>query len=93
MMTKQLTEESFLADLIGSHVAIYLVTGIRLLGVLSAQDDEAVFLRPHGARTSEVQMIYKLAISTIASAPSSDARSSIDDFGGTLSGRVRRGGI
>lgn len=64
-MSRRMTEDAFLEDRIGHSVAIYLVTGIKLLGKLDDHDCEVVFLRPHGLRAAETQMISKHALSTI----------------------------
>ena len=59
------------------------------VGTLIDFDQDAVFLRPHGGRLSEDQMIFKLAISTIESDAPIGVRNSPDDLGGLLS-RSRR---
>lgn len=68
-MKTRITEDAFLEERIGQAVAIYLINGIRLVGVLDDHDCHVVFLRPQGGRTHELQMISKEAISTVASAP------------------------
>lgn len=67
MTPTRTTEEQFLNDRIGTFVSVYLITGIRLTGTLQGHDSDAVFLRPHGGQPFDDQMIFKLAISTIAS--------------------------
>lgn len=86
-----MTEQEFLADRFGKPVGIWLLTGIRLVGVLIGEDAAAdvVFLRPLGGGTSEIQMISKLAISTISSIPASDVRKSATELHGTLSAAHR----
>lgn len=68
-MNKKITEQSFLNDRINKQVAVWLLSGICLRGVLVDHDDEAIFLLPHKASAHETQMIYKVVVSTIACAP------------------------
>lgn len=67
-MEKKVTEESFLNDRMKKQVAVWLISGICLRGILVDHDDEAIFLLPHKGSAHETQMIYKVVISTIACA-------------------------
>lgn len=80
-MSKKTTEESFLENHVSARtpVAIYLVTGICLRGVLLAQtsqDSHVLFLKSHSG--GSIQMVFKTAISTISSDP---AHSAVQSWG------------
>lgn len=83
-MTIKITEESFLDERIGRSVAIYLINGIKLLGVLMDHDLDVVFLRPHGENDGGIQMLSKTAISTVVSVPAEVPRFSTDPLDGIL---------
>lgn len=65
-MTAKITEGSFLNERVKKQVSIWLISGICLRGTLVGHDDEAVFLLPYQGRDRDIQMIYKVAVSTIA---------------------------
>lgn len=84
-MTEELTEDSFLRDRTSQCVHIYLLSGIKLIGLLEGHHSDVVFLRQQGARSNDVQMISKCAISTIVLAPSNDDQSpTANDLEGVL---------
>jgi len=84
-MKSRITEASFLEDRIGGSVAIYLINGIKLLGVLADHDLDVVFLRPQDESDRGMQMISKTAISTIVSVPAGVPRLSTNPLDGILS--------
>lgn len=60
-------ERTFLHGLIASQaeVTIFLINGIKLVGVLKGHDQTCLFLTGRGS----VQIIYKNAVSTIVPPP------------------------
>ena len=87
-MTIRMTEDSFLEQRIGDAVAIYLINGIKLLGILQGHDTEVVFLMPHDVDDFLSQMISKAAISTIVSTPKPQTNHpSTDPLAGILNRR------
>lgn len=88
-MANQLTEDSFFDSRIQRAIQVYLINGIKLVGVLQGHHADVVFLLPHGARAEDMQMISKCAISTIASGSSNIVQSPADDLEDVLS-RARR---
>jgi len=78
-MTRKLTEPAFLGHRVTRPIYVYLMSGIKLQGKLESEDADAIFLRPHGGREVDVQMIYKWAISTIMLAPTGDRLDSSDE--------------
>ena len=61
-MTKKV-QESFLGDLQDKEIAVtvFLINGVKLQGVITWFDDDAILLR----RDGHTQLIYKHAVSTI----------------------------
>lgn len=51
----------------GSEVNIYLITGIKLTGIIKAFDDSILILKNSSKNNSEgFQMVYKQSISTLS---------------------------
>ncbi len=63
-MTTTITQTRFLRGLTEHSVVVYLLNGIKLMGILGGDDADAIFLRPHDSR-DELMMVMKQAISTI----------------------------
>jgi len=83
------TEDAFLAERIGKPVAIFLINGLCLRGILKSFDSRVALLKPLDARDSETEMIFATAISTIVSVPLTPsarpgARASTDPLAGIL---------
>ena len=83
-MTNKLTEDSFLDSRIQRAIQVYLISGIKLVGVLHGHHADVVFLLPRGGRADDVQMISKCAISTISLASPSTRPAATDDLESTL---------
>lgn len=89
-MTTITTEDDFLGQRIGKPVAIFLINGLRLLGVLKATDSRTVLLKPLDPRDSETELIMKSAISTVVSMPmTTNARPSTRTSSDPLDGILR----
>ncbi len=86
-MTTKITETSFLDERIGQPITIYLVNGIKLIGVLTDHDLDVLFLTPHTSHDNGMQMISKTAISTVVSEPIRDITLSTPVLEGILSSR------
>jgi host factor-I protein len=58
-------QEQFLKDLIKSQetVAVFLINGIKLHGVIEQTDEDVIFLK-----NAITQMVYKHAVSTVVPA-------------------------
>ncbi len=65
MPTTQIIQNAFLAQLMKDEapVSIFLVSGIKLHGVVSDFDDHVIMLK-----STTTQMVYKHAISTVVPA-------------------------
>lgn len=59
-------QDKFLADLSksGEQVAVFLINGIKLHGVIDTFDDQVIFLK-----NAITQMVFKHAVSTVVPAP------------------------
>ena len=63
MMTTTKVQEDFLGDIRKNEIAVtvFLINGVKLQGVITWFDDQAILLR----RDGHTQLVYKHAVSTI----------------------------